>query len=172
MTKSQELVKQATLEGKMPIPRLQLAIQITDKEGNKKGVEGTGPHEIKFISDKIVKGREYQTQQERLEVEYILEENGQKKQYRAPIKDKNGNLHYFVQRMAEVEIGERIILEYKKKPGTFQGYIDFKRVEPVPIIEVSDEEIPIIEDEENEPQIRKVVPTMEGGEIDIKEVDF
>ena len=174
-TKSQELVKRATAEGAMPVPRLQLVIQITDEEGKKKGVKGTGPHEVKFISDKVVKGRDYQTHQERLEVEYIFEEDGQKKRYSRPIKDKQGKLHYFVQRMAEAKVGETIVLEYKKKPGSFQGYIDFRRaleptpVDPTPIDEVPDSEIPVIEEEVKEV---KKVPLAEGGEISMEEIEF
>jgi len=163
-TKSQELVEKATAEGSIPPPRLQLATQITDEAGNKKGVNGTGPHEVKFISDKIVKGKEYQTQQERLEVEYTFEEKGQKKRYSVPVKDKKGELNYFVQRMAEVEIGEVITLEYKRIKGSVKGYIDFQRIvdepEQTSTAEVSDDDIPIVEDDE------------EGKEINVEEIPF
>jgi len=147
-TTSQQLVKKATSEGAIPPPFLQLATQIKDEAGNKKGVQGTGPHKVKFISDKIVKGHDYKTKEERDEVEYVFEEEGLKKRYRVPVKNKNGELHYFVQRMAEAKAGEEIILEYKKKEGSFEGYIDFKRAIGSGEISIDKDEIPIINEEE------------------------
>lgn len=151
-TTSQQLLKRATQEGKMPLPYLKLAEQITDENGKKKGVRGTGKHTVKFLSDKAITGKDYTTKQERPEIEYTFEEDGQKKRYSVPVHNKNGELHYFVQRMAEVEIGEVITLKYQKKPNSFEGFIDFQRTmeetQSEPEIPTEEKEISVIEDEE------------------------
>ena len=152
-TISQQLLKKATEEGKIPPPFLQLATQVKDENGNKKGVKGTGSHTVKFISDKEVKGENFKTKEERKEVEYIFEENGIKKRYNVPVHSDKGELHYFVQRMAEVQKGETITLEYKKIEGSFKGYIQVDRGN----VELKDkgagyEEIPIIEDDREIPE--------------------
>ena len=64
-TISQQLLKKATEEGKIPAPFLQLATQIKDEDGKKKGVRGTGPHTVKFISDKVVNGENFKTKEKR-----------------------------------------------------------------------------------------------------------
>ena len=150
-TESQKIVKQANI-----IPSLQLGVQ---QEGG--GVKSTGRHTVKFLSDKIVMGTEFQTGKERHEVEYLFEEKGQSKKYRVPVKDKKDEVHYFIQRMAEVEIGEEIILEMKRKGN--KNYIDFQRTleEPTPTSEVFKDDIPIVEDS-----------IKEGDEIDVEEIDL
>ncbi len=77
-------------------------------------------------------GTEYQTGVEREEVKWIFEENGEHKFYSVPIKDKNGELHYLIQRMAEVELLDDIVLEAKKKG--IRTYIDVM-VEEIPVAE-------------------------------------
>lgn len=148
MKASKTILKKANI-----VPRLQLAIQLKDEQGNKKGVKGTGPHRVKLISDKIVKGTEYQTGTERYEIEYLLEENGEKKKYRVPMKDKNGEIHYLIQRFAEIPEGTEVILEYQRKG--LKGYIDIQVVGEQEIKDIEediDEDIPIINPEENEKQ--------------------
>ena len=164
MTKSQEIVKQANI-----IPFLQLAVRKENAEG-KMVVVGTGKHRVKFISDKVIMGSDYQTREERPEVQYIFEEKGQQKKYNVPVKNENGEVHYFVQRMADVEYGEEIILEYIRKG--VRGFIMTERVleqSPRPASEVEDSDIPIIEDES---RVVKKIPLAEGGEIDASEVPF
>lgn len=148
-TKSKQLFDKALKEGKVSVPFLKLAVQIKDDTGKKKGVEGTGPHTVKFISDKVVSGENFKTKEKRKEVQYTFEENSQKKRYCVPIHNENGELHYFVQRMAEVQKEETITLEYKKIEGSFKGFISVIRDGG----EVKDkgadyEEIPIVEDDE------------------------
>ena len=115
METSQEIVKKAGI-----VPDLQLATKVDGV------VRGTGPHSVKFVSDKIVMGTEYETGKERHEVQYIVEENGEKKKYQVPVKDKNNEVHYLVQRFAELSAGEEVILEYKRKG--VKGYIEVKRM--------------------------------------------
>ena len=154
-TKSQELLEKATEEGNVPLPFLQLAVQIKDDDGKRKGVKGTGRHTVIFISDKVVKGEDFKTKEERDEVEYTFEESGQKKRHSVPVYNKNGELHYFVQRMAEIKRGETITLEYKKTESSFRGYIEVGKLSHHTAEagkeelkkEVSKDEIPVVEEE-------------------------
>jgi hypothetical protein len=125
--KSRELLQEAGI-----VPLLKLAVQL---EGG--GTKTTGPHKVKLIEEKQIVGTDYMTGKERDEIMWIFEEDGNKKAYSVPIKDKQGELHYLIQRMAEVEIGDEIILEAKKKgPKT---YIDLQKTN-------NQNEIPIVED--------------------------
>ncbi|MFM2394178.1 MAG: hypothetical protein RLZZ546_2160 [Bacteroidota bacterium] len=111
MQNSKQLLKQANI-----MPRLRLAI----KDG--KGVKGTGPHRVKIISDKIVKGKDFEGNVIE-KMRYILEEDGVQKMYECLIKDKDtGSLHYLVQRIAEFNEGDELIMEYKRKG--LKGYIE------------------------------------------------
>ena len=142
-TISKKLMQRATEKGKIPTPYLQLAEQVKDENGNKKGVKGTGPHIVEFVSDKLVKGQDYQTKEERDEIEFIFIEDNEKKRYSVPVHNKRGELHYFIQRMSDIESGEKIVLEYQKKEGSFEGYISINKV---PTEEIK-EEIPVIEED-------------------------
>ena len=116
------------------VPRLILGEKI---EGG--GVESTGPHVVTFIRDRIVKGVDYHTNEEREEVEYIFEERGEQKHYNAPIKNKAGKLHYFVARISEFPYGIKLVLEMKNRGA--KNYIDVKTVQ-------NREEIPVVEEED------------------------
>ena len=179
MTKSQELIKKATDEGKMPLPFLKPAIQQKNEKGNNV-VVGTGPHKVKFISDRVINGRDFKTKVERLEMEYTFEEDGTKKRYSVALKNDNGEPHYFIQRMAEVESGDTITLEYKR--DGLKGFIDVDRVlgkasgDGIPIIEedegMKDEPEEEVDPPEQRKEPRKVAPLVEGGEIDVSEIPF
>lgn len=91
------------------IPKLRLAI----KEEGKPPVP-TGPHKVKIISDKTQNGKDHEGKVVPI-VRYIFEENGEQKRYDVPVKNKEGELHYLIQKLAEVEEGQEIILEMKKK---------------------------------------------------------
>lgn len=111
MKHSQELMLKANI-----IPRLKLAAK--DEKG---AVRGTGPHKVKILEDKLQKGKDPQTGEVRDITRFIFEEDGVKKQYDVPIKDKAGELHYLIQRLSEVPEGAEITLEYKRKG--LKGYI-------------------------------------------------
>ncbi len=104
MKNSQALMKQAGI-----LPKLKLGI----KEEGKAPVP-TGPHKVKILEDKIKKGKDAQGNIIDV-VHYVVEEEGVKKFYEVPVKDKIGNLHYLVQRLSEIPEGQEIILEMKKK---------------------------------------------------------
>lgn len=95
--------------------------------GNKtsKGVVSSGPHRVRVLEDKIIKGLDVSGKEIEY-VEYILEENGEKKNYKTKLKDRNGKLSYLVQRLAEINEGEEVILEMKKS-----GMKNFIEVTPV-----------------------------------------
>jgi hypothetical protein len=163
MTTSQELGKKAGI-----VPFLQLAEQIKDEEGNKKGVKGTGPHQVVFVADKNVKGKDYTTGKERFEVEYTFEENGENKKYRVPTKNENGEFHYFIARMMEFNYGDELVLEYKKIKGSFRGYIDVKKAGAVEE-EVFNESGDIIPDK---PENISDTPNIDEGEVRVEDIPF
>lgn len=151
MEKSKELVKQAGI-----IPDLRLFVQIKDENGKPKGTQATGPHRVKILSDKVIKSTEYETGKEIPAVEYIMEEDGEKKRYEVPVKDKRGDLHYLIQHLSEIPEGEEIILEGKKKGP--RSYVAVTRisgtqeVEEDPFEKLPQENIKI-EVPEDEPRI-------------------
>lgn len=117
MQKSLEILKRLKV-----IPLLRLAY----KDGNR--VIGTGPHKVKLVSDKLVKRINPRTAKEEYAIEYIVEENGQQFKYLVPIYNKQGEVHYLLQRLGSLPEGTEVILEYKKKEGSYQGYIDVQVV--------------------------------------------
>lgn len=92
------------------IPKLRLAI----KEEGKAPVP-TGPHTVKLIEDKLMNGKDKETGAVIPIVRYTFEEDGTEKRYEVPVKDKNGEVHYLVQRLSEVEEGQMLKLEMKKR---------------------------------------------------------
>ena len=152
MQQSKELVKEAGI-----IPALQL---VTKLDGG--GTRSTGPHTVKVISEERTRGTDFMSGKERDEMKYILEENGEKKYYRVPIENKDGELHYLIQRFAEVEEGEEIILEAKSQGG--RTFISLERITPI----IDDSGIPTIEDENqqttNDPSEPLPKEPMEGEE--------
>lgn len=134
MLNSKKLLVQAHI-----IPKLRLGNKLP--EG---GVEPTGPHKVKIINDVIQKGKNHKGQVIDV-VRYTVEENGQQKVYDVPVKDNNGELHYLVQRLSEVEEGQEVILEMKKQG--IKNYVNITPVVHSSEIEVKDEdEIQIDED--------------------------
>ncbi|MCH8295607.1 hypothetical protein IH992_31370 [Candidatus Poribacteria bacterium] len=109
-TASKDLTDRAGIK-----PRLQLGRQVPTGDGDKTKVVSTGPHRVKWIGDRIIKGQEYQSDDEIDVVEYTFEEGGEEKLYEASVKNKKGELHYFVKRMSEYEYGQELILEMRKK---------------------------------------------------------
>lgn len=130
MKTSKALMKEANIQ-----PKLRL--------GNKtpKGTVSTGPHRVKLVADKIVKGLHPKTGKEIDFVRYLVEENGETKTYQTKKLDDKGELSYLVQRLAEINEGQEVILEMKK-----QGIKNYIEVSPV----VGGESVEIDEDDEEE----------------------
>ncbi len=127
------------------LPRLKLG-ERREGENGKESVFPTGPHRVKIIEDKIKKGKDHEGKIIDV-MHYVLEEDGVKKFYEVPVKDKTGSLHYLVQRFSEVPEGQEIILEMKKR-----GIKNFISVAVVgEQLEIEDEEATIQVDEEELP---------------------
>lgn len=138
------------------IPKLKLGI----KTG--RGVVSTGPHRVRFITDKETTGTDGDTGKPIAVVAYLVEENGEKKSYRVPKLDKRtGEIHYLVQRLAEVEEGGEVIMEMKRRG--IKNYVEVIPVadavkaemsdddiddDNIPVIQIAEGDIPIINDDE------------------------
>lgn len=118
MNIAKTLVGKATDAGKMKKPYLQLGEK---QEGG--GVKSTGRHTVKIVSEKTARDNDPITQQPREVLQLIVEENGVEKIWNIPIKDKEGNLHYLIAKVAEVEVGDVVELEMKRHG--LKNYIDF-----------------------------------------------
>jgi hypothetical protein len=115
MKTSKEIVLKSGL-----LPRLQLGI----KSG--RGVTSTGKHTVTVLEDKIVRKPIMEEGDDGYYVRYIFEENGEKKQYDTRMKQRGGaDPSYFVQAMANVEVGEELTLELKK--AGVKNYIEIIR---------------------------------------------
>lgn len=130
MKLSKQLLKEAGIQ-----PKLRL--------GNKKaggGTVSTGAHRVKLVADKMVKGNDPKTGKEIDYVRYLLEEDGETKTYQTKKLNDKGELSYLVQRLAEINEGQEVILEMKK-----QGIKNYIEVSPV----VGGESVEIEDDEEH-----------------------
>lgn len=141
------------------VPNLKIFVQ---KEGG--GVTSTGPHKVKITKagNGAVKIKDPTTGKEELHIWIYLEENGQQFKYPVPLMNKEGGLHYLVERFAEIKEGETIIMEGKRSQSGMTNYIEIRKVEErttqEPIIQIDEKpgekeeeiEIPIIEDSDHE----------------------
>lgn len=101
-----------------------------------KGVVSTGPHKVKLLEDKIIKGLDPRTNKEIEFVEYVLEENGEKKVYKTKMRGADNMPSYLVQEMANYEEGDEVYMEMKKS-----GAKNYVSVSPVKdMVEVDDED--------------------------------
>lgn len=99
------------------MPKLRLA----NRQG--KSVVSTGPQRVKLLEDKIIQGMDRETGKKVEYVVYTVEHDGEKKQYRTRLKNKDtGELSYLVQRMGEIPEGTDVILECKR--SGIQNYIE------------------------------------------------
>jgi len=155
------------------IPQLRLFIQ---KEGG--GTESTGPHTVKILrSGKgIVNIKNPRTGVLEPHIWVWFEEKGSEVRYSIPVKNKQGGIHYLIERFSTLEEGDIIILEGKKRANEIGQVTSFISVQKAttdaePTIEVPEngeiligeslksqikdpwsipeEEIPIIEEEEH-----------------------
>ena len=114
MKTSLALLKEANIQ-----PKLRLGNK------TKHGIISTGAHRVKMIADKILPGKDISGKDVEY-VRYLVEENGQTKTYQTKKLNKEGELSYLVQRLAEIKEGEEVILEMKK-----QGIKNYVEVTPV-----------------------------------------
>lgn len=104
MKVSIEILKKANI-----IPKLRLAIK---EEG--KAPKPTGPHRVTLVEDKLINGKNNDGVVVPM-VRYIFDEDGEHKRYDVPLKTADGEVHYLVQRFAELQEGQELILEMKKR---------------------------------------------------------
>lgn len=116
------------LMGKAGIyPKLQLGIK--QERG---GVQSTGPHTVRLISDKITLMRDRESGEIVEMVKYVVEEDGVKKEYRTRLKNKDTKeLNYLVQHLSSVEEGTEVILEMKKMGP--RNYVEVRNLDGTPI---------------------------------------
>lgn len=126
MQTSQQLLKEANIT-----PRLRLG------QKTAKGVISTGEHRVKIIKDKLDKGTDYAGKEIEV-VKYLMEEDGQYKSYSVPKLGKNGELHYLVQRLAEIKEGAEIIIKMEKRG--VKNVITVSEIGRTDTIEYEDEE--------------------------------
>jgi len=111
---------------------------------------------VKIIEDKLSKDLDPDTGKERHIVIYYFEENGERKMYVVPVKNKQGGVHYLVQKFSEFKTGDELILEGKKRG--VKNYIAVIKVADGQEVEMEDEEAeqsevvypPLDEEEESE----------------------
>lgn len=100
------------------VPRLQLAVQVERVNATGKKVtvvEGTGPHTVTFLEEpKSVMGNDINGREQQ-QFHFPVEENGIKKMYIVPLKNKEGQGNYILAKLLEVEVGDKAILEVKRK---------------------------------------------------------
>lgn len=135
MKNSLALLKEANIQ-----PKLRLGNK------TKHGTKGTGPHRVKMIADKIIKGNDPKTGKEIDYVRYLVEENGETKTYQTKKLNDKGELSYLVQRLAEVKENEEVILEMKKQG--IKNYVEVSPVNGSEQVEVEDDEQEEIIDED------------------------
>lgn len=120
------------------IPKLRLGVKQL-----KGGMKSTGVHRVKLLSDKIVIKKDFKTGKDIEYVEYTVEENGEKKNYKTKLRNTEGQLAYLVQNMAEFKEGDEVFMEAKK--AGIKNYIDVWSVSEPRSAEVEEEETEIEE---------------------------
>jgi len=105
----------------------------------------TGPHRIKIIAEKRGKGKNGFTGEEQDELQMIVLEGSKQKMWNVAIKDKSGNLNYLIENLMDIEIGDELVVESKKKAKGQGYYTDIKKVaskvsgETIPTIQLDDQ---------------------------------
>lgn len=135
-------VKDAALKLKL-YSKLQLGEKRAGENG-KESVHSTGPHTVKITAEptttiinkngKSVNG-----------FKFIVEENGQLYKWLVPLTNEQGEGHYLIERLQNIEVGQEIVLEMKKRGP--KNYIDISR----PGEEEDEIEVPPDEREEIDP---------------------
>ncbi|MBL7052076.1 MAG: hypothetical protein ISS01_03210 [Nanoarchaeota archaeon] len=146
MTKNaQTFLDKEIAEGNIEPTKLQLAERLPGG-----GVKGTGPHTLKVLRDEIGKNKDYMTSDMVSGIWFYLEEDGREYKYFVPFKNKENRPHYLMERLAPIDEGTTIVMEYINQGG--KGYIDVKTADEVKtqntINRNSEPEIPVIESED------------------------
>jgi len=104
-----------------------------------KGVpRSTGQHTVKLLDSKIVMGKKFGTNINVERVRILVEEDGIKKIYEFDSKNDQGEPHYLVNILANIDDGTTVVMEAKSQNGrTFISVSEPKVEKPndIPIIE-------------------------------------
>lgn len=128
MKTSKELLKAAGIQ-----PKLRLGTKTS------KGVVPNGPHRVKLIADKVITKPDQKTGKDRDYVRYLVVENGETKTYDTKKNNDAGDLSYLVQRLAEIEEKQEVILEMKKAGA--KNYIEVTPVSGGHTIQVEADDV-------------------------------
>ena len=121
---------------------------------NEQGVPTpNGPHKVKLISDKI--GTNNMGEQQ---LQVVVVEGKHQKLWTMPLKDKEGNLHYLVQALADYEPGDELIVEMKKNGA--KSYVDVRKVGEMK----AGDEVPSINLDEDSEDVATGGDEEEGGD--------
>lgn len=91
------------------------------------GVRSTGKHIVSIIEEpKVTKDNDPITGKERQILLFRVLENETEKKWSFPIYGKDGQPHYLISRMEDIEVGEVFSLEIKKKG--LKNYIEVGRI--------------------------------------------
>jgi len=102
-----------------------------------KGVISTGEHTVTLLEDKIVKGLDIKGKEIEY-VEYIVEENGEKKSYRTKLRGSDNLPSYLVQEMASYPEGSKIVMKLDRSGA--KNYVSVRAVGDEKTVEVDEEE--------------------------------
>lgn len=131
-------------------PKLRLGVKV---QGG--GVRSTGKHTVRMIEDKMTKGRDRESGKIIDVVKYILEENGEKREYRVPVKNKEtGELHYLVQALSQVPENGEITMEMKKMGP--RNYVEVLNVDGSRVDGGVEEEVDDISEEDVEEALNTI----------------
>lgn len=109
------------------LPKLRLGNKKFNEQGKQIGVESTGAHTVRFISDSLIEGKDPLTGKPRQEMKYIVEENGQKYRWHVALYDKKTlQPSYLIERLMTIKEGEEAILEMKQAGAI--NYIDVRKI--------------------------------------------
>lgn len=120
------------------VPRLKLGVKLAGG-----GVKSTGPHHVKFLEEPmIIMGKDHEGKP-REELKFLVEENGITYRWNVPIKSKDGQPSYMIERLMNIEVGDERTLEMSRQGA--RNYIDVRAADEAPD-EPPDEEMDEIAD--------------------------
>lgn len=102
------------------VPKLRLGTK-TDK-----GVVSLGPKRVTLVAVKFVNDKDPRNGKDTEYVRYLFDENGEHRKYQTRKFNDAGEVSYLVQNLAEVNEGDEVILEMKKR-----GIKNYVSVTPV-----------------------------------------
>lgn len=113
------------------VPKLVLGNRVpvagqTNKSGKPKIViQSTGPHAVKFLAEPVlVIGKNFSGEPIKV-FKFLVEENGKSYRWMVPVKNREGEPNYLLERTADIEVGDTRILEMLSRGAA--KYIDIRK---------------------------------------------